>query len=337
MIMSISRLANDRARRRENRIRQLEQERNQREVAVFQRIPQLGEIQRIQSEIGLDLARLLLKVPTRFRKSFEELQVWSLALSNERAQLLKQHNVEPAELEMKWDCPLCRNTGWMEPEPAGPDTVRPPRKCQCLIQEEVEDLYRASGLTGPLRNQTFDRFDSSVYPTGDRDYMEKVLRFCQAYAQAVVGGVQQECLALSGDVGLGKTFLASAIARVVLESKKTVVYFTFSDFLDLVRLNKFEDDEDYRQGMQRLLNSDLVVLDDLGAEKVTEFVGQELFNIINHRMNRQLPMVVSTNLTPSEITDSYGPRIASRLINGFKWLPLRGEDVRWVLRRRTMQ
>lgn len=83
-----------------------------------------------------------------------------------------------------------------------------------------------------------------------------------------------------------------------------------------------------------MLDADLIVLDDLGAEKVTEFVAQELFTIINHRINRMLPMIVSTNLTPAEIEESYGQRIASRLLFGFEALPLRGEDVRRVLRRR---
>jgi DNA replication protein DnaC len=137
-------------------------------------------------------------------------------------------------------------------------------------------------------------------------------------------------------VGRGKTFLSSAIANVAVAARRTVVYFTFSEFLDLIRLHKFDDDAQYQEGTQRLMDADLIVLDDLGAEKVTEFVGQELFTIINHRMNRQLPMVVSTNLSPGELEDTYGPRIASRLLSGFDACMLRGGDVRKVLRDRRL-
>ncbi|HEY3363821.1 MAG TPA: ATP-binding protein [Symbiobacteriaceae bacterium] len=327
-------MTTDRVRRREQRIRQLEQERDAREAAVFHRVPRLGEIKDIQGEIGLDLARLVLHAKTRFGKDFEALKAWSQELSVERDALLKQHAIDPAGLEVRWDCPHCKNTGWLPPEPAGPDTVRPSRKCQCLIQEEIDDLYKASGLTGPLREQQFNRFDLTVYPPDDRKYMARVLEYCKAYAARVAGGTQRESLLFAGDVGRGKTFLSSCIANAAVSAGRTVVYLTFSEFLDLLRLHRFDDDEEYRQGIDRLLSADLIVLDDLGAEKVSEFVGQELFNIINHRMNRLMPMIVSTNLTAGEIEDAYGPRIASRLLNGFDGMELRGDDVRLVLKRR---
>lgn len=337
MITFLRSLTTERMRRRELRIRQLEQERDAREAAIFARIPKLAEIKATQTELGLELARLMLKVPTRYRKGFEELQAWSLQLSGERAELLRSHRIDPAELEIQWDCPDCKNTGWLQPEQAGPDTVHPAQKCRCLIQEEIDDLYRTAGLTGPLRQQTFERFDVTVYPPECQKYMYRVFENCKKYAGRIARGVEEEGLLLLGDVGLGKTFLASAIANVVVEAKRTVIYFTFSEFLDLVRLHKFEDEEHYQEGIQRLLEADLIVLDDLGAEKVTDFVAQELFNIINHRMNRKLPIVISTNLRVDEVKDYYGQRISSRLLYGFEVLQLEGADVRGVLKQRKRE
>jgi DNA replication protein DnaC len=335
MITSLRSLASDRQRRRELRIRQLEQERDERVFALFRRIPELAVIKSVQTDIGLDLARLMLRQPTKFGKGFAELEAWSKQLTAERNALLQKHQIDPSELEVKWDCPDCKNTGWLPAEPVGNDTVLPPRKCHCLIQEEINELYRAAGITGPLRQQTFDRFDLTVYPPDDRDYMAKLRDHCRRFADRVATGAEVDSLLLMGDVGRGKTFLSSAVSNVVVAAKKPVVYFTFAEFLDLARLHRFDDDEEYKEGIQRLLDSDLIVLDDLGAEKVTEFVAQELFTIINHRMNRRLPMVVSTNLTPGELEDCYGPRIASRLLNGFDAMVLRGEDVRWVIKRRS--
>jgi len=336
MITSLRSLTSERLRRREARIRQLEQERDARERELFARVPELAWIKDVQSEIGLDLARLLLKARTKFGKSFDELKAWSLELSTQRQELLKQHRIDPADLEVRWDCPDCQNTGWLPAQPAGPDTVLPPEKCHCLIQEEFEDLYRASGIVGPLKEQTFAKFDVSVYPAGDRDYMGKLARYCKQFADSVARGEKVESLLLMGDVGRGKTFLSSAIANVAVSARKTVVYLTFSEFLDLVRMHKFDDDQTYQEGVGRLMEADLLILDDLGAEKVTEFVAQELFTIINHRMNRQAPMVASTNLSPAELEETYGTRIASRLLNGFDAVMLKGQDVRKVLRGRRM-
>lgn len=334
MIISTRSLAIERSRRREARIRQLEQERDDRETAVFSQVPRLAEVKELKAEIGLDLARVLLKAPTRFQKSLSELREWSRQLDAEREALLRQHHIDPADLEVKWDCPRCQNTGWLPAQLEGSVMVKPARKCSCLLREEIEDLYRSAGITGPLREQTFDHFDLTVYPPPDRDHMARVVQLCRRFAEKVAEGTQEESLLLTGDVGRGKTFLASAIANVAVAAHRSVVYFTFSEFMDLIRLSKVESDEEYRDGVQRLLDADLIVLDDLGAEKVTEFVAQELFTIINHRLNRQLPMVVSTNLTAAEIEEAYGSRIASRLLYASEFVPLRGEDVRLVLRRR---
>ncbi|MEW8977868.1 MAG: ATP-binding protein [Symbiobacterium sp.] len=335
MMLSLSALASERVRRREARIRQLERERDEREAAIFARIPRLAEIKELQSEIGLDVARLYLHRPTRFGKSFEELKEWSLQLSREREELLRRHGIDPYELEVHWDCPRCQNTGWVR-EPADGDTAAPPRKCACLVQEEIDDLYRAAGLTGPLREQTFEHFDITVYPPECRKHMEGVRDYCRRFADAVASGDARSSLLLQGAVGLGKTFLACAIGNRVIAAGKTVGYFTLPEFVELVRAEKL--DEEFRSStMQQLLDADLIILDDLGAEKVTEFVAQELFNLINLRLNRQLPMVASTNLRPSELEDVYGERIASRLLFGFEALTLQGEDVRKVLRLRSSE
>lgn len=332
MITSTRSLAIERVRRREQRIRDLQRERDQREYAIFQEIPRLAEIKALQAEISFDMARLVLKRDVRGQLSFEQLRDRGGQLTAERDQLLQVHGYTAEDLEVTWDCWDCRNTGWLSPAPTESGQVTPAQKCHCLIQEEIEDTYRAAGLTGHLRNHTFSKFWLDVYPAADQAYMSEVLAGCKTFAERVADGRQQESLLLLGDVGLGKTFLASAIANEAVKAKRTVVYFTLSEFLDLVRLMKFEDDGDYREGIQRLMDADLMILDDLGAEKVTDFVAQELFHVINHRINHERPMVISTNLRPQEIAQSYGERIASRLLGGFDAYALRGKDVRWVLR-----
>lgn len=337
MHTSIRSLRADRMRQREARIRQLQQERDARESALMARLPRLAEIRAIQSEIGLDLARLMLGRPTQFGKSFEELQRWSKELAAERERLLEANGYSLQDLEIRWDCPYCQNTGWLPAEVTSEGTVLPQEKCQCLRREEMEDLFRFAGLTGPLREQTFERFDLTVYPPEDRRWMEHLLRFCKEFAAEVVHGRQEESLLLVGNVGLGKTYLASAIGNSVLEAGKTVVYLTFGEFLDLIRLHKFDDQEAYMAGLQRLYEADLIILDDLGAEKVTEFAAQELFSLINARMNRRRPMIVSSNIDPMLFEETYGDRIASRVLNGFEVCQLRGQDVRRVLRNRREQ
>ncbi|MFO7173143.1 MAG: ATP-binding protein [Bacillota bacterium] len=328
-------LSAERAKRREARIRQRLQERDQREAAIMARIPRLREIKEEMAALGLQLARRALGMPAA---DAEELLARGQALAREREELLRQHGIDPAELEVQWDCPDCQDTGWIQPrvEP-GQDVAPPPRKCHCLLQEEIADLYRISGLTQPMREQTFDRFDLTVYPPEDRPYMAEILRQCQEFARAVAAGEKvTHNLILMGGVGLGKTFLATAITNAVVQHHRVAVYFTFPELADVLRRQRFEDDEGGRWGMQLLLESDLLVLDDLGAEKPSDFVVEQLFNVLNHRINRQLPWVVSTNLSLAELGEIYGDRIFSRLVGLSEVLLLRGSDVRLVLRERRL-
>lgn len=329
-------LADERMKRREARLRQLQRERDEREAAIFARAPRLGEIKHELVQIGLDLARIALRLPGRLGLDATALNARGRALMEERRILLQSYRIDPNDLEVHWGCPACQDSGWIKPviDP-GQDTVAPPAKCHCLIREEIEDLYRFSGLTRPMQDQVFERFDLNVYPPEVREDNAFIRDRCLQFARDVVAGREVDNLLLMGDVGRGKTFLATAIANHVLQQHKVAVYFTFPEFLDLLRRRRWDnEDEDGGAGMRRLLESDLLILDDLGAEKLTEFVGQELFNVLNQRINQRKPLVVSTNLAFGDLEECYGRRISSRLIGTSEVLRLEGDDVRLVIRRR---
>lgn len=330
----LTNLGSDRAKRREARIRQLIQERDAREEAIFGRAPRLREIKLLLAEIGLDMARLTLRRATRFGKDAEELGDWARTLIGERNALLASLGLSVQDLDVQWDCDACENTGWLPVEQVDEERVRPQQKCHCLLQEEIDDLYRVSGLAHPMRQHTFDVFDLTVYPAEIRGYMEGVRAECEQFAYDVADGKPVQNLLLVGGVGRGKTFLSSCIANRVLQAKRTVVYLTFLEFLDLTKRVTFDAQDDEIDGVARLLEADLLVLDDLGAEKVSEFVAQELFKVINARVNRGAPMVISTNLDPETLQATYSERIYSRLAGTSVSFMLRGDDIRLILRKR---
>lgn len=322
-------LSEARQRRREARIRELEQQRAAREEAVMTRVPRLGEIKSELAQLGLALTRLALRSANEVRNALPELNARRQALTAERDQLMQQHGIDPRHLEVHWDCPECQNTGWVTaPVTPEQDTALPARKCHCLLAEELEDLFRFSGLTPPLREQTFANFRLDVYPAAERDYMLQLQEDCRQFAQTVAAGEGTDNLLLMGGFGLGKTFLATAIANHVVAQRKVGIYFTFPEFLDVLRRQRFDDESGAWPEAQRLLLADLLVLDDLGTEKLSEWAAQELFSIVNHRVIRHLPMVFVTNLTLPELREWYGERIFSRLVGSAQILEFRGVDIR---------
>lgn len=330
-------LTDERAKRREARLRQLHQERDQREATILAAIPRLAAIKQELAQVGLDLARLALRLSGRLGLDLAALHARGQLLTEERAALLRKHGIDSSQLEVAWDCPICENTGWVKPVLVpGQDTVPHSQKCHCLIQEEIQDLYRFSGLTVPMQSQSFDRFDLNVYPSEYRENNKVVLNVCRRFARGLVEGQEVDNLLLMGDVGRGKTFLATAIANYLVQHHKTAVYFTFPEFLDLLRRQHRDSaEENYGSNIRRLLESDLLILDDLGAEKLTEFVGQEFFNVLNQRINLRKPLVISTNLQLRDLEETYRGRIYSRLVGTSDVLMLKGDDVRLVTRYRS--
>lgn len=191
--------------------------------------------------------------------------------------------------------------------------------CVCrrdaIAKANAERLRAMSGLADmELDRWTFQNFDPAASRTNGASKTDtsKAVRVifdeCQRYAADPRGW-----LILQGGVGTGKTHLAYAIAGAVLAQGYSVYAHTTPDLLDKLR-SGYQDDT-YDQWMDQLCNVDLLVLDDLGTERSTEWASQALFQVINYRYSKRLPMVVTTNLK-LEDARQMDARMASRLLEG---------------------
>ena len=86
--------------------------------------------------------------------------------------------------------------------------------------------------------------------------------------------------------------------------------------------------------MERVLNCDLLILDDLGTELTTAFVQSALYQIVNTRLLERRSTILSTNLMPDDIARRYSPQTASRIEGEYQLLPFVGEDVRKLKKNR---
>ena len=156
--------------------------------------------------------------------------------------------------------------------------------------------------------------------------MAATLNICQRYARSF--STRSGNLLLSGNTGLGKTFLSACIARTVSDSGHSVVYETAGRLFRNLEAGRFEDDQEARRQGEIYTRCDLLILDDLGTEMVTQFTISALYTIINDRLLDHLPTVISTNLTTGELGKRYSPQITSRLLGNYLRVPFVGEDVR---------
>ena len=258
-------------------------------------------------------------------RPLEEIRAESLELQAQRAELLVENGFPMTWLDGAWHCPKCRDTGYVEG-----------RTCSCLL--ELYEKEKAKSLSALLKlgNERFDTFrldlyDDTVDPEAGispREQMTCVFEFCRDYAQSFEKAAVN--LLFQGGTGLGKTFLSACVAQVVSEKGYSVVYETAVAALAAMENRKFHPDEASEERVKQLLSCDLLILDDLGTEMVTDFSKSALYTILNSRLLSEKCTLISTNLNDTALEKLYTPQIYSRLRGDYQLLHFVGTDIRML-------
>jgi len=193
--------------------------------------------------------------------------------------------------------------------------VQCPCRQQAVKRDRAREMMRRSGLSQEMRERfTFAGFspDKAEIPAGaDADIVHGTMydaqEVCQEYAKRPDGW-----LVLSGLKGCGKTHLAIAIAARQFAAARSVYYNTAIATLAMLR-SGYENNE-YEGYVKFLRTVDVLVLDDLGAERRNDWTDEQLLDVLNHRHLQRLPVVITTNTTGDD--DRIAPRLRSRMREG---------------------
>lgn len=224
-------------------------------------------------------------------------------LMQERHQLLMQYGLDEQIYKPQWNCPVCEDRGYL------PDGTL----CACYQQERMQEILARSGMSEAMRQYRFDNFELDGFDKPED--VQKKVQWCRQFAMQIVQGGCRDALFLRGDVGRGKTHLSSAIANVVLDGGKTVIYKRAADLFDMIRQYKYEEGtQRWNEVLDQLINCDLLVIDDLGAERATDFVTEQLVLLLEERNYRNKAWIINSNLKLSQIQDSYNTRVSDRIM-----------------------
>ena len=198
----------------------------------------------------------------------------------------------------------------------------------------IEDLKEASAEVSPsIRLFAFftlreDMVSSISFKAGIREYAsEKRLR--RAYSLSDNFRTEFSNILLYGDTGVGKTFLSHCIAKELIESSYSVIYFSASMLFDLLAKETFSKKEDAEADTHtHIYDCDLLIIDDLGSELSNAFTTSQLFTVLNERILRENSTIISTNLALEDIKAIYSERIFSRISSSYTMLRLTGDDIR---------
>lgn len=219
-------------------------------------------------------------------------------------------------------CPynLCDGSGFIVDE-----ATRTSRFCRC--RDQIVAQARARGLSAVIpkkyRGVSFDRPPITHIRDG---IVASVRRFVGEIDQRLDAG---EGLWLFGPVGTGKTSLAMLVSKAALDAGRTVAIYSLPRLLAEIRTTFDEDSErSYTDLIDRLTAVDLLHIDDVGAEKTSPWVLEQLYAIINARYEQERSIIITTNLERDELAEQITERTVSRLEEMCEVLPVGGRDLR---------
>lgn len=305
-------LLDEYARRR----RAAQQEQQQRIRLAAERDPMIAQLQeRIAGRFPRQ-ARLILADPGRSAAIAGQLKEDTLkdlaAITGRLAGL----GLPPDYLDIRYTCDKCQDTGYIGEERA--------RFCPCFEAE----LARAQWGSRVREAHSFEAFDPAIFPgEAQRQRTERARALCERYAQEFPSG-SHPFLLLTGNTGLGKTFLLDAIANRVQQRGHPALRLTAFQMLSGMRaFHLSETVED--ASLSQMISCPLLLIDDLGTEPMLRNITVEyLFLLLSERAGRHT--VIATNLSLPQIGERYGERIVSRLVDtvSSQVIGLTGEDLR---------
>ena len=304
-----------------------EQELERRRSELYASQPRAGEIERELVSISVRAGRAVIMGADKVSK-LEELKNRSLCLQKELAQILERNGLPANYLDPWYNCEKCRDTGNIDG-----------KMCSCMKQLLRQTAYEELNKISPLSLCSFESFSLDYYPDDViamngrdvRDYMKGVLNFCKKYADTF--NEHSESLLFDGGTGLGKTHLSLSIAQEALSKGFGVIYVSAPNILSRLESRQFGGRSTARLEDEQLLQEcDLLIIDDLGTEFVTRFTQATIYNMINSRINASKPVIISTNLTVKELEETYGSRMASRMIGMLRRVDFFGNDIRQLRR-----
>ncbi|MCM1507287.1 MAG: ATP-binding protein [Ruminococcus flavefaciens] len=299
----------------QNRRRNAVIENERRIDEINERIPQIREINNTIANAGKELIKIIRAGDNDKQQRIEKLKRDNLDAQKASRWCLVQNGYPADYLDIHYTCPVCSDTGYDKDN----------NICECFIKLcgklEADEINKHSHL----ELSSFDTFSLSYYMNNDYYIMKEIYESMKRYAEKF--NQQSKSLLLLGGTGLGKTHLSLAIANKVLEKGYSVVYDSTINILHEIEKEHFSR-EHISEMTDLVMQTDLLILDDLGTEHTTPFYSSTIYNIINTRLNRSKPTIISTNLEPNEISKRYEARVASRLVTQYINFHFVGSDVR---------
>ena len=297
-------------------------EHQRRKEEIYDAVPEIRAIDEKIAHISIEAAKYQLFHPETDGRAALRQKIYDLSM--EKVNLLVMHQYPADYLDDIYTCPDCRDTGYIGSE-----------KCHCFQQHILHVLYDQSNLRELIRVENFQNFRLDYYSDrperngalSPRENMREILGRCRRFIASFDSHPGGNLL-ISGNTGVGKTYLANCIAGEILKAGKSVIYMSAHQFFSQLADYTFRRGQENADTLSFLLHCDLLIIDDLGTELNNGFINSQLFLCINERILHRKSTIISTNLSLKQLSQTYTERISSRFIESYEYFHIYGEDIR---------
>lgn len=287
---------------------------NMRIKEIEEHVPGYLVLSQSTGSISADFGRRLLLGEKLTKEHLHEMLA---DVSNQKKKLLKEAGYPEDYLEMKYDCPICHDTGYVDNQ-----------KCSCFRQRIIETLYAQSNIRKLTEAANFQLLSEEYYSGEDLERFRGAVRNSKDFIKNFESSYPN--LLFYGTVGTGKSFLSVCIAKEILDMGHSVLYFSAVSLFSLLQTNTFDfkKTDELNALYDDLHNTDLLIIDDLGTEHITNTSIPQLFSCINERLLRNRSTIITTNLSLEDMKSLYSERISSRIASSYRLCKLTGNDIR---------
>lgn len=295
---------------------------------LYAMIPRFEEIEKEINMLGFKTAASILTGTAKTKAFDKKLS----ELKREKKALLKEHGYNSSYLEPNYECKICKDTGYVGTSG---------EMCSCLKQRLLDLSYLNSNIAN-LSKENFANFNEKVFS----NKVDKDAYGCAVSPRENILDIKAKCikfidefdnpdtknLFFTGNIGLGKTYMSSCIAGEMIKKGKTVLYQTAPILLDSVIDYKFSNNKNVTENIYKdVLEADLLIIDDFGADSINSAKYDVLFDVINSRIlgvhGKAVKTIISTNLDIVDIFN-FDERIGSRIAGYYDIFRFFGEDIR---------
>jgi DNA replication protein DnaC len=205
-----------------------------------------------------------------------------------------------------YKCDKCRDTNYINVSKVEGEYLM--ARCECYELNKAKKIWEASGIDISQSRQTFKSF--TIWNNSSRIAKEVATEYYTNFKKIL--GERSNSIAFIGQVGSGKTHLSIALAVNFLKKGISVVYMPYRDVITKLKQNIINE-EVYQKELNKYKNAKILLIDDLFKGKITESDINIMFEIVNHRYLKNMPIIISSEFPAEKLLD-FDEAIGSRIL-----------------------